>query len=294
MNSRSILDVAEVSLREHLTGKSLDIITIGKPESFDVIKTLAPIISKLSPLYANSIEYAVSAQLNNTEWPFVGEWMRQDPGFPDVIFESSELSVLPGIEIKAWYPLATEITARFKESQTLFKEDNIDVAVVVWIPENIVWGKAHIIDIRYFTAESIAKARDDHYHNPPDYIVIEPRDTSDRTRNLQQTNTNGFKMQDKSQMEKARKIVDGWGTDGLQYSPDLEYQQKLLDLQNQFTYRGDTNYAKMDRIQHQGLEDFKKDVLSRIIHGKMISQWIQILKSPDEPINKRALEELIE
>lgn len=294
MNAREILHAAETFLSEHLIGKTIDIATIGKPESFEVIKTLSPIISKLSPLYANSIEYSISSELNNTNWPFAGKWIRQDPGFPDVIFESSELSAAPGLEIKAWYPLATEITARFRESQTLFSEDNTDVAVVVWMPDNIIWGPARILDVQYFTAESIAKARDNHYHNPPDYIVIEPRDTSGRTRNLQQTNTNGFKIQDQAQKIKAQKIVNEWGVNGRNYSADPEYQQKLLELQGQFTYRGDTNYAKMDRIQHEGLENFKREVLSKKTRNRTIAQWTQILKAPDRPENRKALEELIE
>ncbi len=40
---------------------------------------------------------------------------------------------------------------------------------------------------------SIAEARDQHYHKPPDYLVVEPEDTSRRTKNLRQTNTNGYK-----------------------------------------------------------------------------------------------------
>lgn len=45
------------------------------------------------------------------------------------------------------------------------------------------------------SGRSVAEARDNHYHNPPDYLVIEPEDTTSRTRNLQQTNTNGYKFQ---------------------------------------------------------------------------------------------------
>lgn len=292
MNTRDVLDIAERHL-SNLVGQTLDVITIGKPDSFEVIKTLSPIISKLSPFYANSIEYAVADVLNRTKWPFEGTWVRQDPGFPDVIFKSEFLKPSPGLEIKAWYPLATEITARFRESQTLFKDDNTDVAVVVWVPEHIVWGKARVLDIRYFTAKSIAEARDEHYHNPPSYIVLEPRDTSDRTRNLQQTNTNGFKIQAKS-LDKAQRIVDSWGPSGREYIPSPEYQQKLMDLQAQFTYRGDTNYAKMDRIQHEGLECFKSDLMQYEINGKSISQWVKILKKPDSESNRKELEKLIE
>ena len=47
-----------------------------------------------------------------------------------------------------------------------------------------------------------------HYHKPPDYLVFEPEDTSERTANLQQTNTNGYKLQqDKCSLSAARRCV---------------------------------------------------------------------------------------
>ena len=52
------------------------------------------------------------------DWNGIGEWIRQDPGFPDALFKSSIIQPNPGIEIKAWFPFATEITARFKDSVT--------------------------------------------------------------------------------------------------------------------------------------------------------------------------------
>ena len=61
----------------------------------------------------------------------------------------------------------------------------------------------------------MAKARDDHYHNPPDYLVLEPEDTKARTRNLQQTNTNGYKFQGTAaQFQEAQKIVQAWEPQG--------------------------------------------------------------------------------
>ena len=54
------------------------------------------------------------------EYQELGEWQRQDPGFPDMIFVGPTVTPSPGFEIKAWFPLATEITARFKDSQNHF------------------------------------------------------------------------------------------------------------------------------------------------------------------------------
>lgn len=65
------------------------------------------------------------------------------------------------------------------------------------------------------TAKSVAEARDEHYHRPPDYLVFEPGDCSARTRNLQQTNTNGYKFQGTmSEFAEAEKMVAGWGPNG--------------------------------------------------------------------------------
>ena len=43
-----------------------------------------------------------------------------------------------GIEIKAWFPLATEITGRFKESQLHLKNKKIDVVIIAWIPDKFI------------------------------------------------------------------------------------------------------------------------------------------------------------
>lgn len=108
---------------------------------------------------------------------------------------------------------------------------------------------------------SVAVARDTHYHNPPDYLVLEPEDTSQRTANLQQTNTSGYKFQGSAEeFLEAKKIVDSWGTQGKVYKPTREYQRLLRELRIRYEYRLDTNFAKMDRIVHPGIEEFKRRV----------------------------------
>jgi hypothetical protein len=196
----------------------------------------------------------------------------------------------PGIEIKAWFPFATEITARFKDSATAFAADNIDVALIAWLPENVVWGKPQIIDVLVASGRSIAEARDAHYHKPPGYIVFEPEDTSARTVNLRQTNTNGYKFQiDKSVLSEAVSVVDSWGETGKVYSPSPEYQDRLRELHGQFIYRLDTNYAKMDRIGHVDIEDFKQKVLNMQFKGKSIAQWGNALASRNAALVESAL-----
>ena len=70
------------------------------------------------------IEFSTVDLLNETDWKNEGKWIRQDPGFPDALFKSDTIVPNLGIEIKAWFPLATEITARFKDSVTIFENDN--------------------------------------------------------------------------------------------------------------------------------------------------------------------------
>ena len=51
----------------------------------------------------------------------------------------------------------------------------------------------------------------------------------------------------------------------------------LRQLINRFPYRLDTNFAKMDRIVHSGIEDFKRRVLSTTVSGVTIAQWSHLL-----------------
>ncbi len=133
-------------------------------------------------------------------------------------------------------------------------------------------------------------ARDNHCHNPPDYLVLEPEDTTARTRNLQQTNTNGYKWQGNSvQFEEAKKLVASWGVDGRIYKPTAEYQILLRQFINRYPYRLDTNFAKMDRIVHSGIENFKWRVLSTSIHGLTIAQWNRLLSSGSDEAIRQAL-----
>jgi len=199
------------------------------------------------------------------------------------------ISPVPGFEIKAWFPMATEITARFKDSQTHFVRDNTYVTMLAWLPEHMIYGKPKIIGVCVASGKSVAAARDAHYHNPPDYLVLEPEDTRARTRNLQQTNTNGYKFQGTAkQLRQAEKLVKSWGKGGTFYKPTPEYQAKLRQLFARFPYRLDTNYAKMDRIQHAGIEVFKERIGKKEFHGMSVSEWTRILTSTDDTAIRKA------
>jgi hypothetical protein len=234
MTTYEIIKMSSRHLHD-LPGHIFDVLEISKPLDMEVAIYLTKIISKLSPLVGNLIEFNTVEFLNSIkEFQELGEWERQDPGFPDTVFKGSIIPT-PGFEIKAWFPLATEITARFKDSQNHFLEDQTYVAMLAWLPEYIIFGKPKIIDIVVVSGKSVSKSRDDHYHNPPDYIVLEPEDTSLRTINLQQTNTNGYKFQGtKKQFQEAEEIVKGWGENGTVYKPTPEYQLQIRQLMEKY------------------------------------------------------------
>lgn len=276
MTHTEVLEIASKHLRS-LRGRKMPVLDIAKPPTVDYAQHLAKVVSKLSPLLGNMIEFSACVELNKLKWKGQGKWIRQDPGFPDTIFQG-KVTPTPGMEIKTWFPLATEITARFKDSIQHFERDQTYVAMVAWIPECIIYGKPKIIAVWVGSARSLASARDQHYHRPPHYLVFEPEDTTSRTANLQQTNTNGYVFQGSAELlARAAKVVAQWGRNGKRYSPERRYQEKLKKLLGEFPYRLDTNFAKMDRIEHSGLESFKNTVLRTKVHGHDIRTWANLM-----------------
>ena len=285
MLQKQILVKAKTAITS-LIGETFDVLSISKPQSAEEAVNLAKIVSKLSPLMGNLIEFKTTEFLNASGmFEKFGKWKRQDPGFPDVILDG-DISPCPGLEIKAWFPFATEITGRFKDSQVRFVNDEIDLAILAWLPDHLFWGKPKIIDVCVVSGRSVAKARDEHYHKPPHYIVIEPEDTTTRTLNLQQTNTNGYVMQDASQtvLARANKIVASWGENGRVYDTSAKYQAKLKRLQGEVKYRLDTNYAKIDRIEHPEIEAFKSRILSKTLLGRTVKEWASLISDMPEDV----------
>ncbi len=294
MNTQDVIKIASHHL-DSLSGHIFDLLNISKPISVDAAVNLAKVISKLSPLLGNLIEFNTVEFLNKQdEFSSFGRWQRQDPGFPDTIFLGN-IQPTPGLEIKAWCPLSTEITARFKDSQNHFQFDQTYVAVLAWLPEKIIYGQPRIVDICVVSGLSVAVARDNHYHNPPDYLVLEPEDTTQRTVNLQQTNTNGYKFQGSAkEFLEAQKIVESWGVEGRIYRPTREYQLNLRQLLSRYKYRLDTNFAKMDRIVHPGIKEFKQRVFNIQVSGMTIRQWNKLLSSPREDTIKQAFQKYLQ
>lgn len=261
-------------------GHRFDQLDIARPKTqFEAINLLK-ITSKLSPIIGNLFEIeAVEALTPVDAFKSGGTWIRQDPGFPDVLYKTGA-PIEAGFEVKAWYPFATEITGRFKDSQNRFAHDQTHVLMFAWVPDHMLFGRPRILDLCIVPARSVAAARDKHYHNPPDYLVIEPLDTSRRTRNLQQTNTSGYKFQGTpGEMERARKLIAKWDAKDDRYRLTPAYQTLLRELQSKFKYRLDTNYAKMDRVFHEGIEAFKSKVMNTTVEGRTIGEWSRLFRA---------------
>lgn len=73
----------------------------------------------------------------------------------------------------------------------------------------------------------------------------------------------------------------------------ISFHHFLLSLYGQFVYRLDTNYAKIDRIEHKEIEKFKTHVLNTDFHGMTIKQWSNIFSSKDEAKLEYALKTLL-
>lgn len=260
-------------------GSEIPSVEISRPDDPKLLDLTVKIISKLSALLANYIEFEAARRLNLEVWSEQGFWERQDPGFPDLVFRRpTEQTHTVGIEVKTWMPLATEITARYKNSLYIVKDKPVLIALVAWLPSEILYGSPEVFDIWTGSAESVALARDAHYNNPPDYLVIEPNDTTLRTMNLQQTDTNGYKIQetDAARKNRARDMARELELLDMPYSISPEYQAKLRQLRNSFSYRLETNFSKIDRIGHPGIESFKREVLNSTQGGRSLAEWHRI------------------
>ena len=278
-----------------LIGNEIDTITI---QSLDIADAafLGQIVSKLSPMIGNLLERKIVQLLASEDAGHGMDWVRQDPGFPDALLieKGSGAPLGAGFEIKAWYALSTELTGRFRESQRLLQTKDVRLVVVAWTMSHVVYGKPLIVDVLSVDALSVAKARDDHYHQPPRYLTLEPGDTTGRTSNLQQTNVLGYRLQtdDATKIRKANRLIREHKGAGMDPS-SAEAQELATTLANSFPYRLDTNFAKIDRIDHDGIEQFKTRVLNSDFKGRELKAWGRLLKAvagEDEEAKDKAAE----
>lgn len=262
-----------------LAGEVLTTVSITS-ENPDEAIFLGQNISKLSPIIGNLIERRITHHLTEEDTSHGMSWIRQDPNFPDALLVDRHLkSTGAGFEVKAWYVLSTELTGRFRESINLLQGKDVRVVVVAWMMDHIVYGTPQIVDVLVVDALGVASARDAHYHKPPDYLCQEPQDTAHRTSNLQQTNVLGYKLQDTSsstlnKLSKIHRVHPG--KDKASHSADA--QDLVRKLKNAAEYRLDTNFAKIDRIDHDGIEKFKSRVLDLSNNGRKNLEWIRLLR----------------
>jgi len=264
-----------------LEGTTLETISIASLDVRDAA-FLGANISKLSPLISNLVERRVVAALEAAENPNGWRWVRQDPGFPDAaLLDQHGQSLDAGYEVKAWYALSTEITSRFRESRDRLLGKDIRLLLVAWMMDHIVYGQPIVLGVIAVDAVSLAEARDHHYHDPPRYLIVEPEDTANRTANLQQSVVSGHRLQaDNEHMAgSARMMVAGMGeADAIADPYSAETEQLVAKLLNTYAYRLDTNFAKIDRINHPGVEGFKEGVLASTFDNRTVAEWSQTLR----------------
>jgi len=130
-----------------------------------------------------------------------------------------------------------------------------------------------------------------HYLNDLSGHTVDVLDVSKPvTANAAVNLANGYKFQGSTtEFLEAQKIVESWGTEGKNYQPTREYQILLRELLTRYKYRLDTNFAKMDRIRHPGIEEFKKRVYNTEVSGMTVVQWNKLLASNKEEKIKEIL-----
>lgn len=262
-----------------MVGATLDAITVRSIDPSEA-RLLGDNVSKVSPLTSTLLEHRTVTDLAAATEGGRFEIERQDPGFPDAGVYENGLPTGHGIEVKAHNVLASEITGRFRASQAALAGRQIYVALVAWVMDHIFFGSPHILDVQLVDAMSIARARDAHYNRPPGYVVSEPEDNTGRRMSAQLRNVEGHVLQTHTDEDLARVRVI---MDALLAKADLgdpqqaETAELTTYLRRNLSYRLDTNFAKVDRVNHPQIEDFKARNLTREYRGRTISSWRQVL-----------------
>lgn len=284
---REELDRAEAAIQS-LVGARLDTLSLGQLEPH-YARFLAQKVSTLSPLIASLVEIALVTAVN-AEVTGGMKWVRQEPEFPDAaLLDAAGAPTGAGFEVKAWHVLSTEMTGRFKESRNRLLDRDIRLTVVAWVLDHVVWGTPQLLGVCFHPALEIAETRDRHYYSPPVYLIVEPGDTADRTVNLQQSLVEGYRLQESNQhlIASAKSLVLAHGDAAFDpYTPEAEEVVGLL--MSRYDYRLETNFAKIDRIGHGGLEAFKTEILATEIQGRTVDEWRRLFRDLNSSNEARA------
>lgn len=160
--------------------------------------------------------------------------------------------------------------------------------------DHIFFGSPYLLDVQLIDATSIARTRDQHYNRPPGYVVSEPEDNTGRRMSAQLRNVEGHVLQSHTDEDLARvRVIMG----ALLAKADLgdpqhpETAELTSYLRRNLNYRLDTNFAKIDRVDHPQIEDFKARNLARDYRGRTIAGWRQVLadlKSANDGVRSEA------
>lgn len=279
-----------------LVGTTLDAVAVRSNVPSEA-PLLGANVSKLSPLTSTLLESRAVLDLAVATEGGRFQIERQDPGFPDAGVFLDGLATGHGLEIKAYNVLATEITARFRASQLALVNKNIHVVLICWVMDRVIHGQPLILDVQFIEAMSLAKARDAHYNRPPNYVVSPPDDNRGRIGSMLLRNVEGHVLQPSTTAEslgRVRVIQEALLQGAALGEPHHEVTAELTrHLRANLTYRLDTNFAKLDRIQHHEVESAKARNLGRLYLGRTFADWRAVLRgmtSRDQSTRRSAME----
>ncbi|MGB9932900.1 hypothetical protein [Haloarcula amylolytica] len=280
---------ATQKLEDWLEDRTLDIFQVNEydPEvALQVVDDISQLTSMISvQIEAQGLRYL--SDVYEDHLPDHMEWVRNDRSsgekYPDLALvdhnrrraaDSVANIVWPGIEIKAWCPLTTEFGSRHKKSQTALAKNPSTLLLACWLPEHVAYGAPNIFATWSDDALAIARSRDEYWMQPPESLVREPNDTSDRTQSKQRSVTKRYLIENSEDTAAAGELATDLGLTTNEYSPTAEFREKVDTMLNKFNYSGDSaNWRKLRRLHHQPLLDFQDRVESMEFAGRVVGDW---------------------
>ena len=284
---RDHVDEVVTDLENWISDQKINILTINKCDEDAVIPFLKN-MSKLSSLISVQIETRALARIesiygkelpDNVGWVInerIGGEKYPDLAFADLDYSPASNWVWPGVEIKAWCPFATEMSGRMMKGQSIMQDYPDQLLLVAWLPTNLLYGDPQVIGTWVGDGLEMAKSRDNHWHDPPASLILEPDFSPTREAHKQHTNVDRYLWNDdESKLEEAKEMAEEKGLIDGPYSHDREYQRKVRELHNSFIYKkGANNFRKLNRLHHEPLNRFPDRIRKNTtIEGKQLDEW---------------------
>lgn len=280
------IDDVVSDLHHWIDGQTIDVLTVNRCDEDAVIGFIKN-MSKLSSLISVQIEMRAVKRVNsmyneqlpdNVGWVInerIGGEKYPDLAFADFEFTPSSDWVWPGVEIKAWCPFATEMSGRMMKGQSIMQKYPDQLLLVAWLPEHLLYGQPKVIGTWKGDGLDMAKSRDNHWHDPPSSLILEPDFSPERDAHKQHTNVDRYLWDDKdSKEDEARQMADNLNILDTSYSYKDEYQQRVRQLYSSFNYKKGTNFRKLNRLHHQPLDNFPDHIRQNTyIEGKSLAEW---------------------